>query len=355
MKIHRGEIEDFRQRILLWYDKHRRVLPWRALAGEVADPYKVWLSEIMLQQTTVTAVIPYFEKFCERWPTVQDLANANDDDVMKAWAGLGYYARARNLLSCAREVTSSYSGVFPKSVESLKKLPGIGDYTAAAVGAIAFGLEANVVDGNVERVMARLHNVLTPMPKAKMELKSLALAYAQGQKERTGDYAQALMDLGATICTPKSPLCSLCPVHNNCLSYQQGSPAELPKREAKVKRPQRIGVVYWIEDEDGRLLLQKRPKKGLLGGMLALPTTEWGEDPENQTVFGLELNYPRTLNSFIDHQFTHFDLKLFLGYARAKVIDDSYVWASKYEIKPEWFPTVFRKAYLQFMKSDQDH
>ena len=270
------DVATFQARLLAWYDENRRDLPWRAGPGARADPYRVWLSEIMLQQTTVAHAARYFHDFIGRWPSVTDLAAAADDEVMAAWAGLGYYARARNLLACARVVANSHSGKFPDNEAGLRALPGIGAYTAAAVAAIAFDRPANVVDGNVERVVARLFAVKTPLPAAKPELAALAGTLAPNA--RPGDWAQALMDLGATICRPASPACQSCPVSDFCRALAVGNPSSYPRRAAKAARPHRYGVGYRLIHH-GKVALVRRPAKGLLGGMLALPTTEWRAEP----------------------------------------------------------------------------
>ena len=243
--------------LLAWYDRHRRRLPWRAGPGEGAEPYAVWLSEIMLQQTTVAAVKSYFEKFLTRWPTVADLANADTADVMAAWAGLGYYARARNLHACAKVVATDHGGCFPDTEQALRALPGIGPYTAAAIAAIAFDRKAVVVDGNVERVMARVFGVIEPPPKSKPRLVELAARLTPAR--RPGDYAQAVMDLGATICTPRSPACSLCPWMAPCVARAKGIAETLPRKIAKAPTPTRHGVAFWMVRGDGAVLLRRRP------------------------------------------------------------------------------------------------
>ena len=249
--------------LLAWYDRHRRSLPWRAKAGQTADPYHVWLSEIMLQQTTVPAVKPYYETFLRRWPTVRDLAEADIHDVMAAWAGLGYYARARNLHKCAQLVTERHGGRFPDDLEALRELPGIGRYTAAAIAAIAFDRPATIVDGNVERVISRLHRIQTPLPKAKEEI--WALAETLTPTERPGDYAQAIMDLGATLCTPQKPACSLCPWQSACAAFKAGDQETYPRKAPKAERPQRYGAAFWILNDKGEVALRRRPPSGLLG------------------------------------------------------------------------------------------
>lgn len=339
----------FRKKVLDWYDVHRRVLPWRALEGEQPDPYRVWLSEVMLQQTTVQAVIAYFLKFTEKWQDVHALAQADNDDVMSNWAGLGYYARARNLHKCAKIISNDYDGVFPTDQTTLQKLPGIGDYTSAAITSIAFDKPANVVDGNVERVMARYHACKIAVPEGKKALKEHAALYTNEFKKRTGDYAQALMDLGATICTPRSPACSLCPLNENCLGYAQGTPEIYPLRTPKKERPKRYGYAYHVTNTQGDALIHKRPDKGLLGGMYGLPTSEWLED--KNALEHLELSRKKVKwnarNTNITHVFTHFHLTLDLF---SCVISDKteisveYEWIDSEKLQNLGLPTVFRKA-----------
>ncbi|WP_372605138.1 A/G-specific adenine glycosylase, partial [Actibacterium sp.] len=268
--------------LLDWYDRHARDLPWRVgpaarKAGVRPDPYAVWLSEVMLQQTTVAAVRDYFHRFTHRWPDVGALAAAEDADVMGEWAGLGYYARARNLLKCARAVVADHGGRFPDSRAGLLTLPGIGPYTAAAIAAIAFDEPATVVDGNVERVMARLYAVQTPLPKAKREL--TALAESLTPLTRPGCHAQAVMDLGATICTPKSPACGICPLRAPCVAHATGISADLPRKTPKQAKPTRFGIAYIARRADGAWLLERRPDRGLLGGMLGWSGSDWGDAP----------------------------------------------------------------------------
>ena len=269
------DVPALRAALLDWYDHARRRLPWRAEPGEAPDAYRVWLSEIMLQQTTVTHATAYFLEFQARWPTVDSLADAPDAAVMGAWAGLGYYARARNLLACARTVTREHGGRFPSEATALRALPGVGDYTAAAIAAIAFDQPANVVDGNVERVISRLFAVKEALPRVKPQLRALANALAT--RERPGDWAQALMDLGATICRPKSPTCLVCPIAFACAARAEGVPGDYPRSEPKAERPNRQGAVFVLTCEDFVATVE-RPPRGLLGGMAALPTTAWTTD-----------------------------------------------------------------------------
>jgi A/G-specific adenine glycosylase len=308
------DVPALRSALLAWYDAQARTLPWRVgpherAAAVTPDPYRVWLSEVMLQQTTVPHAAPYFLEFTRRWPTVNALAVAPDAEVMAAWAGLGYYARARNLLACARAVAAEHGGVFPDTEAGLLALPGVGPYTAAAVAAIAFDRETNVVDGNVERVAARLFAVEDPLPGAKPELKSLAGGLVRD--ERPGDWAQALMDLGAVICKPKSPLCDRCPVAAHCAALKTGAPAAYPRRSTKARRPHRFGVAYVLTRGE-EVALVRRPPEGLLGGMLALPTSEWRDAPwslsEALAVAPAAANWREV--GEVEHGFTHFTLTL---------------------------------------------
>ena len=336
--------ESLRAQLLAWYDAHARALPWRVgpadlAAGVRADPYSVWLSEVMLQQTTVPHATPYFLKFTARWPTVTDLASEADGEVMAAWAGLGYYARARNLLACARAVARDHGGVFPDTEAGLRGLPGLGPYTAAAVGAIAFDLPANVVDGNVERVMARLFAVEQPLPDAKPELKRLAAALVRD--ERPGDWAQALMDLGATVCRPKAPLCDRCPVAEHCAALAGGAPETYPRKTAKAERPHRHGVAYVLTRGD-QVALVRRPPKGLLGGMLALPTSEWRAHRWSDEEAVSHAPAPAAWRGVgeVEHGFTHFTLTLQLYRAEGDATD--LIWTPRHGL--DALPSVFLKA-----------
>ncbi len=331
--------------LLAWYDACARDLPWRVgpserKAGKVPDPYRVWLSEIMLQQTTVAAVRAYFLRFVERWPDVRSLAAAEDAHVMAEWAGLGYYARARNLLKCARSIVQDHGGRFPETREDLLRLPGIGPYTAAAVSAIAFDRPETVVDGNVERVMSRLFCVETPLPRAKSELVALAMRLAPA--ERPGDYAQAVMDLGATICTPKSPACGLCPWSGGCQAMAAGRQLELPKRAAKPAKPVRYGIAYLARRADGAWLVQTRPEKGLLGGTLGWPGTEWTTDPPEEAppIQGEWWNP----GVEVRHAFTHFQLRLSLRAAELQNDAEPDRGHFLADLRREDLPSVMRKA-----------
>ena len=355
-KPEQNDTNIFRRELLEWYDAHRRVLPWRALLNQTADPCHVWLSEIMLQQTVVAAVIPYFLKFTERWPRVQDLAQADNDEVMSAWAGLGYYARARNLHKCAKIVSEELDGVFPRDQKALKQLPGIGDYTSAAIRAIAFGLPAVVVDGNVERVMARFHAVTEPLPASKGHLKQLTADVAEGQTERPSDFAQAMMDLGATICTPKSPKCALCPLSYGCQAYAQNIAADLPRKLPKKKKPEKFGYIYWVESTCGEILLEKRPDTGLLGGMNGFPTSAWLENSASKahiTILDGVSFAPENINAVVYHSFTHFNLTLegikTVVSKSSFCTPDGFYWHKRDDVMNLAFPTLFAK-YLRLMK-----
>lgn len=298
--------------LLGWYERHARPLPWRVgpkarSRGARADPYRVWLSEVMLQQTTVKVVAPYFLRFVERWPTVGALAAADERDVMAAWAGLGYYSRARRLIECARVVAARPDATFPETAAELTRLPGVGAYTSAAIAAIAFGEPIAVVDGNVERVVARLFAIETPLPAAKPLFREMLQPLVP--EKHAGEFAEALMDLGATICTPRKPACSLCPWSEECLSRQKGLEAVLPAKIQKKARPTRYGTAFVARRADGAILLRRRPPAGLLGGMSEVPGSEWGAEPAPRIKPPLEARWTR-LAVPVDHVFTHFALKL---------------------------------------------
>lgn len=341
--------------LLAWYDRNARRLPWRVApadraAGEIADPYRVWLSEIMLQQTTVAAVRTYFEAFTARWPSVGALAAAADEEVMKAWAGLGYYSRARNLLACARVVVAEHGGRFPTDEASLRSLPGVGPYTAAAIAAIAFDRPATVVDGNVERVVARLFAVEAAMPAAKAELRRLAATLTP--TIRPGDFAQATMDLGATVCTPKRPACALCPWREACAGRAGGSPETYPRRVPKAARPTRTGLAFVAVRADGAVLLRRRPPKGLLGGMSEPPGSVWRRLDDGETAGDAAAQPPlagdwRAVPGTVEHTFTHFHLRLAVVRAdlpAATPAPTGCWWSQPEAIAGEALPTVFRKA-----------
>ncbi len=330
--------------LLSWYAVDKRALPWRS-EGEAPDPYRVWLSEVMLQQTTVAAVRPYFEKFTSRWPDVEALAAADEAEVMGAWAGLGYYARARNLIACARAVTERHGGRFPDTEAELLTLPGIGRYTAAAIAAIAFGRRSVVVDANIERVVARLFAVGEPLPGARARL--YALMDGITPQERCGDFAQAMMDLGATICTPRSPRCLFCPLGPSCAARAEGQPEAFPVKAAKAARPHKNGFAYWLEHED-HVLLVRRPARGLLGGMLALPTGPWVK--EAAAGEGAPADARWSDAGSIDHVFTHFALTLRVLRAEAERRGEG-IWWPLDRIEEAGLPTLFAKAAARAMPS----
>jgi A/G-specific adenine glycosylase len=341
--------------LLAWYDRHRRKLPWRAPPGQRTDPYRVWLSEIMLQQTTVKAVAPYYARFLQRWDDVGALAAAPLDDVLKTWAGLGYYARARNLHACAHAVVERHGGKFPASEADLRALPGIGDYTAAAIAAIAFDLPASPVDGNIERVIARLYAVTTPLPAAKPEIRRLAAGLTP--QLRAGDFAQAMMDLGATLCTPKIPACVLCPWNEACAAYARGEAEALPRRTPKREGALRRGAAFVARRADGMVLVRTRPAKGLLGAMTEVPTTQWLQDfAEGDALEGApRFSAPKTrkriawrrVAGVVRHVFTHFPLELSVYTAdvpaRTPAPRDAR-WVALASLSGEALPSVMRKV-----------
>ena len=326
--------------LLDWYDRHARVLPWRVPPGSDArpDPYRIWLSEVMLQQTTVAAVKDYFHRFTARWPTIDALAAAQDADVMAEWAGLGYYARARNLLKCARVV--AVQGGFPRDRAGLQALPGIGPYTSAAIAAIAFDQPETVVDGNVERVMARLFDEHTPLPAAKPVLTGLAASLTPTQ--RPGDYAQAVMDLGATICTPRNPACGICPLMDHCAARAAGTAASLPRKTRKAAKPIRFGIAYLGQRADGAWLMERRPDRGLLGGMLGWPGSDWREEtPLDVPPLAADWH---AVPGEVRHTFTHFHLRLSLRVARLP-LDAPGDFIAPDSFDPRALATVMRKAH----------
>lgn len=332
-------------KLLAWYDVDARTLPWRAPPRSVApDPYRVWLSEIMLQQTTVAAVRPYFEKFTTHWPTVAALAAADEAELMAAWAGLGYYARARNLIACARTVTTEHDGRFPDDEEVLRRLPGIGAYTAAAIVAIAFGKRAVVMDANVERVVARLFAFDGQLPGAKPQL--YALTDRVTPDGRSGDFAQAMMDLGATICTSRAPKCLLCPIAAHCNG--KDAPERYPVKARKGERPQRRGSIFWAE-RAGEVLLCRRPDRGLLGGMMALPTGPWTEADPGLSDAPIAGQW-RSIGK-VRHVFTHFALDAEVYRAEAPSTPDDGVWWPIETIDRAGLPTLFAKAAALALES----
>ncbi|MBI1238935.1 MAG: A/G-specific adenine glycosylase [Alphaproteobacteria bacterium] len=330
--------------LLAWYERHRRVLPWRQRRGR-PDPYKVWLSEIMLQQTTVKTVLPYFADFLARWPRVADLAAADRDDVLRAWAGLGYYARARNLHACAQAVMREHGGKFPSSEAGLRTLPGIGVYTAAAIAAIAFGERTAPVDGNIERVIARLAAIETPLPAAKDDIRETMRPLVP--EDRPGDFAQALMDLGAMICTPKKPACGLCPWEVRCAARAAGIAETLPRKAGKRAPGTRFAIAYVLEDETGAVLLRRRPDKGLLGGMLEVPSSDWSEKPPSARAAppaDLKAFKWKRLDGTVAHTFTHFRLELIVAHALCgKAKRPEGIWTARAALRGEALPTLMRK------------
>ncbi len=338
--------------LLDWYDNERRDLPWRYSPGQPADPYRVWLSEIMLQQTTVKAVIPYFQKFLERWPTVTDLARVDEEAVLQAWAGLGYYSRARNLHRCAIAIANLHAGTFPRTEQDLARLPGIGPYTAAAIAAIAFDQPATPVDGNVERVVARLFAMCEPLPQAKPRLKELARMLTPAR--RCGDFAQATMDLGATVCTPKRPSCLICPLSSRCQAHRRGIAGELPAKSVKPDRPVRFGIAFVALSEDGKLLLRQRPDTGLLARMLEVPSTDWIDRAlparEAMRVAPVRADWWSVPGTVV-HTFTHFRLEMEVY--RAVVPNSSELtfwadarrcrWVARGDLERQALPSVMRK------------
>jgi A/G-specific adenine glycosylase len=334
-------------RLLAWYDIHRRVLPWRAPKGKRADPYRVWLSEIMLQQTTVQAVGNYYRKFLSLWPDVKALANAQQDEVLAAWAGLGYYARARNLHAAAKVVAQQMGGKFPTTAEALRALPGVGGYTAGAIAAIAYDEKQAAMDANAERVIARLYAVETPMPKAKTELHALGSALVP---ERAGDFAQALMDLGSAICTPKRPACTNCPWTDDCLARLRGIQEHLPVKAPKIARPLKRGAAFVVRDRSGAVLLVKRPDKGLLASMLEPPLGEWSEDFPSSARALKQAPFEAAWKKrpgIVRHGFTHFELEIEVYSIEVNKRPGHNKlgarWVSRDELSNVALPTVMRK------------
>lgn len=329
--------------MLAWYDVHGRKLPWRQGAR---DPYRIWLSEVMLQQTTVPHAAPYYEKFLILWPNVRDLAAAEDGRVMAEWAGLGYYARARKLLECARTVVREHGGIFPADEAELLKLPGFGPYTSAAVAAIAFGRAANVVDGNIERIMTRLYAIETPMPAAKPQVREAAAQWVA--KDRAGDWPQALMDMATLICRPKSPVCAECPLTSACVARARGEQERFPIKLAKAPKPRRYGVVFVIRAGD-KVVVERRADKGLLGGMLGLPHTEWRSTPYRAEEVTPPLSAAFEMLGAYEHVFTHFVLTQEVWYAQIsdKALSDFLPQNNHFQLMPfadKALPTVFAKA-----------
>jgi A/G-specific adenine glycosylase len=342
--------------LLAWYDRHRRRLPWRPLPGEPADPYRVWLSEIMLQQTGVKTVGPYFEKFIARWPDVEALGGASLDEVLRMWAGLGYYSRARNLHACAVVVRRDHGGVFPDTEQGLRALPGIGPYTAAAIAAIAFGRRTMPVDGNIERVVSRLFAVEEPLPQAKPLIQELATTLlgesrAGDEKSRAGDSAQALMDLGSSVCTPKKPACALCPLNDGCAARARGEQEIFPRKAPKKTGTRRRGAAF-VVTRGNELLVRTRPEKGLLGGMTEVPTSDWLAAQDDKAALeqapaskGIARWHRKA--GVVTHVFTHFPLELVVYAAKAPArtrAPEGMRWVPIDTLADEAFPNVMRKV-----------
>jgi len=339
----------FARDLLDWYDRHARTLPWRmpparSKAGELPDPYHVWLSEVMLQQTQVATVREYYLKFLAEWPSVKALASADNEDVMKAWAGLGYYSRARNLKKCAETVATNLHGEFPSNIDDLKKLPGIGDYTSAAIAAIAFQKPVAVVDGNIERVITRQYEINRPVRDAKSEIKEIVTTLLA--EDRPGDFAQAMMDLGATLCSPKKPACGLCPVNETCGALHSGTVESYPVKLAKTAKPIRKGAAFIIQNQDGSVYLQKRKEAGLLGGMTEVPGTHWTARIDGETgKSALPVQGEWKMAGTARHTFTHFHLELEVWYLVDKNFDqENGWWSHPTALSGEALPTVFKKA-----------
>lgn len=351
-RVQRGVLANATERVpepiaadlLAWYDRHRRTLPWRARPGEPSDPYRVWLSEIMLQQTTVAAVQPFYLRFLELWPDISSLAQAPLDAVLHAWAGLGYYSRARNLHACAQAVAKLPGAQFPDKEAALRALPGIGAYTAAAIAAIAFGRRAVVVDGNVERVMARLLAAETPIPAVRPCLRAAMDALTPA--DRAGDFAQATMDLGATVCTPKSPACMVCPIRSACRAVKTGHAATFPRRLARKAVPVREGAIFYVDRGDGHVLVRDRPPNGLFGGMTEFPGTAWSEDFDRDRI-EMPAGVAGPIESIgpVHHGLTHFSLVLHVFRAKAATEQPpGNRWVHTSRLDCEALPTLMRKV-----------
>ena len=349
-------------KLLNWYDKHARSLPWRVSPqdrenGKLPDPYQVWLSEIMLQQTTIPTVIGYFANFLTTWPTIQDLADAQEDDILAAWAGLGYYARARNLKKCADILVKKYAAKFPNTEQELLELPGIGVYTAAAILSIAFNIPATVVDGNVERVISRLFSISTPFPDSKKLIKQHATQLQSS--ERAGDYSQAIMDLGATVCSPTKPKCDICPWQSNCSAYFNNNPEKFPVKKPKMSKPTRYGFAFVAIRTDGAILLRKRPPNGLLASMAEVPGSVWEPTPPTAKTQSSLKNLPLRGNwekatKPVRHTFTHFHLNVIVWYTQIdkKVrAPTGHWWSTPTAIATEPLPTVMRKIIATSLKN----
>src|SRR3989344_302044 len=341
-------IPHYHRSLLRWYDVYRRQLPWRSLAGQRPDPYAVWISEIMLQQTTVPTVKEYYVQFLEKWPRVKDLAEASLDDVLHVWQGLGYYSRARNLHRCAQVVQQQHGGKFPSDEKILLTLPCIGPYTAAALLSIAFDKPSTVVDGNIERIITRLFRLETPLPAVKKEIHGKARPLIS--KERPGDYAQALMDLGSSLCTPKNPKCSLCPLASFCQSFGQ-NPEDFPKRLPKTEKPTRYGTFFWVENNKGEVLLEKRPDKGLLASLMGFPTSEWKVEKDQPLPPSFLSLLP--LRKKVKHTFTHFHLIGTIVKAKAETSERPGIWVQPSDLGLYALPTLMKKVKQLVLEEPQ--
>ena len=354
--LKRLNITKLEENLLSWYNSNQRVLPWRAVPGYSPNPYHVWLSEIMLQQTTVATVKDYFSRFVTRWPIVEDLAEATLDEVFHNWQGLGYYSRARNLHNCAQILVRDFKGILPHDGTVLLRLPGIGPYTAAAIAAIAYDQPVVPVDGNVVRVISRFFALATPLPALKNEVQ--ALAKEMVPSHRSGDFAQSLMDLGATVCRPRNPLCVSCPLQESCKGYRQGIAAQLPYPAAKGIKPRRYGVAFWVENDEGKILLEKRPDKGLLAGLIGLPTTSWRDTPWKLepgvlgTEAPIDVEAWEHLHGIVRHTFTHFHLELTIAKGRSNVSQKG-LWSSVENLKSHALPTLMKKVILAVVKASK--
>ncbi len=339
----RDGTQQFSDLLLSWYACNQREFPWRATAGETPDVYRVWLSEIMLQQTGTATVISYFNKFTTLWPNVHALASAHLDEVLTAWAGLGYYARARNLHRCAQIISTEMNGKFPREISELLKLPGIGPYTAAAITAIAYNEASPVLDGNIERVISRLYAVTSPLPGSRAELRSLSMALIKCA--HPGDMAQAMMDLGAEICTPRGPDCMRCPWQKQCRAYAQDIAASLPVKNKRAPVPTNLGAIFWLTRKDGAVLLRRRPERGLLGGMMEFPGTPWNETTRDFMSYVPANGRWKLLSGTVRHVFTHFKLELTVYAGRISDISsvDGF-WVQPEEFHEYALPTLMRKV-----------
>ena len=341
----------FSKNVLNWYSLNKRDLPWRYKNNSQKDPYKIWVSEIMLQQTTVQTVIPYYKKFIKRWPNVKKLSTSNINEVLDFWSGLGYYRRAKNLHLTSKIISNQFDGVFPLEENEIIKLPGIGEYTAAAIRAIAKDEEDTVVDANIERVIARVFYLKKPIKKIKKEIKQNAKKLTP--KLNNGDYIQALMDIGSLICTPKDPLCNDCPIEKFCITKKKNAVNEIPKKIIKNDKPVREGIVFWIKNKNNQILLKRRDETGLLPGMLEFPSYNWSKNKINENDKKiLSIKNIKKLNKKVIHEFSHFKLKLTV-YEKNKFNKNKIdgMWVGIDEINELGLPTLMKKVYQQMMKN----